>query len=107
MSEKEKNPSALPTEDTAENEAPVGYVPHEGVEKVEKKRKRYIIQSPYSDYAEDNDLCSEMMNSGEEAPPPDKKQLLKTALTALLTVLMFTVGTFMCVSIFSCVGGGL
>lgn len=70
----------------------------------EKKKRRFTIQSPYADYAADNDMCSEMMEKNEPEEKPDRKQLLKTGLTALFTVLMFYLGTLACVSIFSCVG---
>jgi|GEM_PF-3752125 len=72
---------------------------------VQKKKKKFTIQSPYADYAADNDLCTEMMEKDESDFKPDGKQLLKTALSAIFTVLMFAGGTLACVSIFSCVGG--
>ncbi len=72
-----------------------------------KKKRRFTIQSPYADYAADNDLCSEMMGKNEGDIKPDAKQLLKTALSALLTVLFFAGGTLACVSIFTCAGGSI
>jgi len=97
MSEKEK---IIEESTSAESNAEQPAAP-------EKKKRRFTIQSPYADYAADNDLCSEMMEKNEGDAKPDAKQLLKTALSAALTVLFFAGGTLACVSIFSCLGGSI
>lgn len=57
----------------------------------QKEKKRFTIQSPYADYAADNDLCTEEMekNSSNENLPPDRKQIIKSALTAAGLVCIF------------------
>lgn len=67
-----------------------------------EKKKRFTVQSPYAVYAEDNDLCSEKMDSGmtEEGEKPDAKTLLKSAMTAVALVLVFAAMAL----VFSCAG---
>ena len=57
---------------------------------VSKIKKIFSVQSPYADYAADNDKVSEMMYESEQEPvKPDAKTLLQTALTAVSLVLVF------------------
>ena len=55
----------------------------------EKKKKLFTVQSPYADYAADNDSVSEAMNGGEEPVKPTKEQIISSALTAVGLVVIF------------------
>ena len=83
MSDKEK--TSVPEENLPES------TPDDGGEEniLRKVKKIFSVQSPYADYAADNDKVSQMMYESEEAPKPDAKTLLRTALTAVSMVLVF------------------
>ncbi len=87
MSEMEKNPVTPTGEDTPEEVT--------GAEEVQetiagKIKKLFSVQSPYADYAADNDRVSEMMYETDAEPPkPTVKDLLRTVFSALLLVLVF------------------
>ncbi len=71
-----------------------------------EKKKLFTVQSPYADYAEDNDRISEQMesNAGEEIKP-DKQAIIRTVLTAVALVAVFAVMTLLVSAVGSCIGG--
>ena len=73
-----------------------------------EKKKRFTVQSPYADYAADNDLCSEEMEkrAAEENIQPDKKQIIRSALTAAALVGMFALIGLIFAGIGSCMMSG-
>ena len=82
MSEQEKNP-VTPTEDNTPADEAQSTV-------TGKIKKLFSVQSPYADYAADNDRVSEMMYDADAEPPkPTAKDILRTVFSALLLVLVF------------------
>ena len=71
----------------------------------EEKKKRFTVQSPYAVYAEDNDLCTEEMEkrSDEENIQPDKKQIIKSALTAVALCAVFALIALVFAGIGDCI----
>jgi len=73
----------------------------------EKKKKRFTVQSPYADYAADNDRVTEEMESRAEDDNfmPAPKDLLRTVLSALALVVIFVTATVIVSSFATCIRG--
>ena len=87
MSEKEKDQLPVTEESQPVAEAEESSETESTAAKV---KKWFRVESPYADYAADNDKVSEMMyESVDEPPKPTAKDLLRTVLAAAALVFLF------------------